>query len=72
MRADGNGSHVNDRLLQYIIVSNEIKANIKQAIASATGCIAKGLQIENPLKWRIEKINGGNDRFSYLMDPFFH
>jgi ABC-type sugar transport system ATPase subunit len=72
MGANGNASYVNDQLLQNIIVRNKVKADIKEAIASAARSIAKGLQIEHPLKWRIEKIDGGNDRLPYQMDPLFH
>jgi len=58
MRTDCNASHVNDRFLQNIIIGDEVKANIKEAITSATGRITKGLKIKHPLKRWIEKING--------------
>ena len=58
MRTDGNASHMNDRFLQNIIIGDEVKANIKEAITSATGCITKGLKIKHPLKRWVEKING--------------
>jgi len=63
--ADGNVTHVNDRLLQNKIVGYKVKANVKQAVGPATSSIAEGLQVENSLKWRIEEINRGKDGFPY-------
>jgi len=58
MRTDGNASRVNNRFLQNIIVGDGVKANIKEAITSATGCITKGLKIKHASKRWVEEING--------------
>lgn len=45
-----------------VFIADKINGKAQQCVSPARSCIAEGLQIHQPAKWGIEKINNGQDK----------
>ena len=59
-------------LVQYVIVKNVVKENVKQGVAATTSCVVIGLQRHEPFEQRIKNIQYGKNRVFYFMLNVLH
>lgn len=59
-------------LKKYILITEKINAKPQQCISPAGSCIAECLQIHQPAKGRIKKINNGQNKIPGTMNMSSH